>query len=259
MVAASVFAYLLIAVLYLAVSGSVSRGDWWAASREPAGLAPDPRTTHEAVVQVYAARTVGWRGYIGVHTWISVKPTGARQFTVHEVIGYRIRSGNVVVSSYRHPDGHWFGAKPELLRDVRGPGVDQLIKSIEHAVRRYPYSSRYRVWPGPNSNTFIAWVLRHVPELRADLPSTAIGKDYLGLIGVAKAPSGSGFQINVLGLIGVVVAWREGVELNVLGLTFGLDVRRLSIKLPLVGRVGLRGERFPSRLQPNASAPPKTL
>lgn len=259
MVVASVFAYVLLAVLYLTFSGSVNRGDWWTASREPAGLAPDPRATPEAVVQVYAARTVGWRGYIGVHTWISVKRTDARRFTVYEVIGYRIASGNVVVASHRHPDGYWFGARPELLHDLRGTGVDEVIEKIEGAVKTYPYAGRYRVWPGPNSNTFVAWVLRKTLPLRADLPTTAIGKDYLGLRSIARAPSGTGFQINVLGLIGVIVAWREGVEVNVLGLSFGLDVRRLSIKLPLVGRIGLRGERFPSRLQPNASAPPKTL
>ena len=43
------------------------------ARRAPVGLAPNPQTTAEAVVQVYAARTVRWRGYFGVHTWVSVK------------------------------------------------------------------------------------------------------------------------------------------------------------------------------------------
>ena len=39
-----------------------SIGNWRRASRAPAGLAPDPAVTLEPVVQVYAARTVGWRG-----------------------------------------------------------------------------------------------------------------------------------------------------------------------------------------------------
>src|SRR5437868_424778 len=112
---AAMLVYVVAAVLYLGYSGSTSASDWWAASRESVGLAPDPSATPEAVVQVYAARTVGWRGFIGVHTWIAVKPTDARQFTVYEVIGYRIRSGNVLVVSNRHPDGRWFGARPQLL------------------------------------------------------------------------------------------------------------------------------------------------
>jgi hypothetical protein len=125
-----------------------------------------------------------------------------------------------------------------LLRDVRGPGVDALIDRIETAVRNYPYNGAYRVWPGPNSNTFTAFVLRDVPELRVDLPPTAIGKDFLGLNPVALTPSGTGGQFNLFGLAGVLVGWEEGVELNLLGLTFGLDPASLSLKLPLLGRIG---------------------
>ena len=99
--------------------------------------------------------------------------------------GYRLRrAGTAVVSRERAPDGRWFGAEPELLKDVRGPGVDALIERIEAAVQNYPYADTYRIWPGPNSNTFTAFVLRDVPELRVDLPPTAIGKDYLGAIPV---------------------------------------------------------------------------
>ena len=47
-------------------------------SRAPVGLAPDPGTTPEAVIQVYGARCSGWLGYFGIHTWIAVKPAGAR-------------------------------------------------------------------------------------------------------------------------------------------------------------------------------------
>jgi hypothetical protein len=224
---------------YLNYSGQVGRNDWRTASREPAGLAPDPATTHEAIVQVYAARAVRWRGYFGVHTWIAVKPTGASEFTVHEVNGHRLRrTGTVMVSSNRPPDGRWYGAMPELLKDVRGPGVDALIQRIEKSVAAYPYPREYHVWPGPNSNTFTAFVLRENPELRVDLPSTAIGKDYLGVMPVARTPSGTGGQLSLFGLAGVAAGIEEGLEVNVLGLTFGVDPKSLSLKLPLVGRVG---------------------
>jgi len=224
---------------YLGQSGRVGNSDWRTASREPVGLAPDPAKTTEAVVQVYAARTINWKGYFGVHTWIAVKRSGAPEFTVHEVIGYRLRrAGTTVVSRVRPPDSRWFGAAPDLLKDVRGPGVDALIDRIETAVQNYPYNDTYHVWPGPNSNTFTAFVLRDVPELRVDLPPTAIGKDYLGLNPVALTPSGTGAQVNVFGLAGIAAGWEEGVELNVLGLTFGVDPVSLSIKLPLLGRIG---------------------
>lgn len=224
---------------YLNYSGQVGNRDWRTASREPAGLAPDPATTPEAVVQVYAARAVRWRGYFGVHTWIAVKPSGADRFTVHEVNGHRLRrTGTALVTSDRAPDGYWFGNRPELLKDIRGPGVDALILRIEKAVEDYPYPDTYHVWPGPNSNTFTAFVLRRNPELRVDLPPTAIGKDYLGLMPVARTPSGTGGQLSLFGLAGVAAGLEEGLEINLLGLTFGVDPNSLSLKLPLVGRLG---------------------
>jgi hypothetical protein len=237
-------AYLACAVGYLASSSEqLAARDWRTASREPAGLAPDPKTTREAVVQVYAARAVGWRGYFGVHTWIAAKPTDADGFTVYEVIGYRLRrTGSAVVVHQRAADGYWFGNKPELLKDVRGEGVDELIARLESAVAQYPYASRYRVWPGPNSNTFTAFVLRELPELRVDLPPTAIGKDYLGWSPIDKTPSGTGMQLNALGAFGVLAGVEEGVEVNILGLTLGVDPRNLAIKLPLIGRLGFGGK-----------------
>src|SRR5436190_19627919 len=66
---------------------------WYDARRDPTGLAPDPATTREAVIQVYAARAVAWRGILAVHTWISVKPTGAERFTRYEVIGFGVENG----------------------------------------------------------------------------------------------------------------------------------------------------------------------
>jgi len=232
-------AYVPLALAYLAFSGQLAASDWRTASREPAGLAPDPATTPEAVVQVYSARAVSWRGWFGVHTWIAIKPSNATEFTVHEVMGWRLkRSGTALVARNRAADGYWYGNRPELLSDIRGPGVDAIIQRIEAAVEEYPYPDRYHVWPGPNSNTFTAFVLRKVPELRVDLPPTAIGKDYLGIMPVALTPSGTGGQVSVLGIAGVAAGWEEGVELNLLGLTFGLDPRSLSIKLPLLGRIG---------------------
>jgi hypothetical protein len=224
---------------YLTYSGQVGNRDWRTASREPAGLAPDPTTTPEAVVQVYAARAVRWRGYFGVHTWIAVKPTGAERFSVYEVNGHRLRrTGTALVSSDRAPDSYWYGNRPELLKEVRGPGVDALIERIEQSVREYPHPRTYHVWPGPNSNTFTAFVLRKNPELRVDMPPTAIGKDYLGLMPVARTPSGTGGQVSVFGLAGVALGIEEGVEVNLLGLTFGVDPKSLSLKLPLIGHVG---------------------
>ena len=213
--------------------------EWRTASREPVGLAPDPAAHPEAVIQVYAARTVGWRGVFGVHSWVAVKPARAGDYTVYEVIGWKLRWDDTAVSiRSREPDGRWFGNEPELLADKRGAAAEALISRIDKAAKSYPYAQEYSAWPGPNSNTFTAWITRAVPELRVDLPPTAIGKDYLGSSVIASAPSGSGIQLSVVGVLGVTASTVEGLELNLLGLTFGLDPWPPAIKLPLLGRLG---------------------
>ncbi len=217
--------------------------DWRNASHEPAGIAPDPAVHSEPIVQVYAARAFNWRGYLGVHTWIASKRRGADTFVVYEVIGWRLYSGRSVVAiSARPPDQRWFGAMPEIIFDERGDHVETIIDDIESAVMRYPYSNQYHVWPGPNSNTFTAFVARETAGLKVDFPPTAIGKDFLpdGFIG--KAPSGSGMQVSLYGLLGVMAAIDEGLEVNILGLTFGIDPKDIAIKLPGFGRLSLLTE-----------------
>jgi hypothetical protein len=95
-------------------------------------------------------------------------------------------------------------------------------------------------WPGPNSNTFLAHIARQVPELELHLPSNAVGKDFLpdGSL-FAVAPSGSGFQVSLYGLAGILLAAREGLEVNLLGLSFGIDAVRPAVKLPALGRLGM--------------------
>lgn len=216
--------------------------DWRTAPRHSVGIAPDPAETPEAVVQVYAARAFSWRAAFGVHTWIVVKPTNAPKFTVYEVFGWNLLHGgkSALVISNRPPDGMWFGNTPEIIFDLRGEGVDDVIERIDQAAASYPFSQSYVVWPGPNSNTFTAYVARQVPELVLDLPPTAIGKDFPtnGRL-IDTTPSGTGWQASLFGLLGVMVAEEEGFEINILGLTFGFDWQQPALKLPGIGRLKL--------------------
>ncbi|HEX9442536.1 MAG TPA: DUF3750 domain-containing protein, partial [Candidatus Binatia bacterium] len=157
-----------------------------------------------------------------------------------QVIGWRLmRNLAGLFSEAAIPDRNWFGNTPELLADVRGPEAARAIEKILQAVETYPYGNEYRIWPGPNSNTFTAYVARQVPELRLQLPVTAIGKDFpINGMPVDKTPSGTGAQLTVYGVLGVLVGWEEGLEFNVAGLSFGMDVKRPALKLPFVGRLG---------------------
>src|SRR5256885_15509265 len=245
--------------LAAAMAGRVTAQDWRNASQERVGLAPDPATARDPVVQVYAARVIGWQGVFGVHTWIAVKPAAAAEYTVYEIIGWRLRSQDTaLVVRHRAPDMRWFGSAPELVAEKRGADVEELIARIHKAPRSYPLAGEYTMWPGPNSNTFTAWVLRAVPELEADLRPTAIGKDYSGRNLVGPAPSGHGFQLSLFGLAAFTASAVEGFEVNLLGLSFGINPFDPSLKLPLVGRVGA-ARAFASKADEGAAHKPGLL
>ena len=169
--------WLIVAMLALAACSTGK--DWRTASRESAGIAPDPLTTDEAVLQVYGASTWGWRGWFAIHTWIAVKRTGERSYTVYEVIGWRQNRGLPAMRIEKDlPDRYWFGERPLLLKEHRGQAVDSLIARVDSAARKYPCSNTYKAFPGPNSNTFTAWVAEQVPALDPHLPFSAIGSGY---------------------------------------------------------------------------------
>lgn len=228
------------------LSGTVTLGrDYRTANRDSAGIAPDPAETPDAVVQVYAARALNWRGLFGVHTWIATKPEKAPHFTVHQVIGWRVfRNLPAVLSEPGIPDRNWFGNRPEIIAELRGEKAAEAIAKIIEAVESYPYLHEYRLWPGPNSNTFTVFVARAVPELELELPVTAIGKDFpINGAFLESAPSGTGYQVTLYGLLGILLARQEGLELNLLGLGFGIDFARPALKLPFIGRLGFDQKR----------------
>ena len=177
-----------------------------------------------------------------MHCWVAYKEKDAAAYTTLHVTRWGLRRGSsTVMEAQDVPDRHWFGAKPSLLADLRGAEAESAIPRIRQAVADYPYHGLYRAWPGPNSNTFVSHIVRRVPEFGVELPPNAIGKDWLpGWYG--RTESGTGGQVSLYGVLGASAGKEEGLELNLLGLNFGVDVLRPALKLPLIGRVG-----FPNR------------
>lgn len=171
-----VILFLLTALLLLA---SCSEDGWRHASRASAGIAPDPAKTKEAILQIYGADAWGWRGIFAIHTWIAAKRTGESFYTVYDVVGWRAHRGQPSLRIRKDiPDRYWYGAEPEIIGSYSGGGVDSLIEAVDKAARSYPWKKTYRAFPGPNSNTFTAWVSNQVPELQLDLPLAAIGSGF---------------------------------------------------------------------------------
>jgi len=199
---------------------------------------PAPAASDEAAVYLLAGRVGGWRGIFAHHSWIVLKEKGADRYRRFDVVGW----GSPLRRDGYDADGRWYGNTPEILGKLEGAAAERAIGPLLAAIDGYPHAGRgaYRIWPGPNSNSFVAEVVRAAPALAPALLPTALGKDYRAdgrLLGLT--PSGTGIQVTLMGVAGVSLGWVEGVEVNLFGLVAGADLRRPALKLPGWGRIGL--------------------
>lgn len=238
--------FLVFAVVYL-LPALASAGLWYLKERpqswhdadwSSSGILADAAASPQAAIYVFSATTGGMKGAVASHAWIVTKDEGAPTYNRYEKVGW----GKPIRKNAYAADGRWYSNEPRIVVAVSGEEAKRLIPKIETAIEAYPYSSpgAYRIWPGPNSNTFVAHVLRSVPELDVVLPPDAVGRDYL--------PEGKLFQVDadgrdlhatLYGLAGVSAGWRSGLELHFMGLVAGFDVARPGIKIPALGRFGI--------------------
>lgn len=237
-------AFLILFVTPLAVGAGLYVAEdrpssWGRANWSSAGVLPPAASVPEARVLVLAGRTGRWKGMFAVHSWIVVKPAGAARWTRYDVVGW----GSPIRKNGWDADSRWFSDTPRIVAEVRGAAAAAAIPKIEAAIRAYAYGKAgdYRAWPGPNSNTFVATVLRAVPELGVAMLPNAIGKDYHDGVVAGRTASRTGIEASLWGLAGFKLGWVEGVEINLLGLVAGVDLRDPALKLPAIGRIALAG------------------
>ena len=163
-----------------------------------------------------------------------MKQKNEARWNRYEVVGW----GQPLRQNAYAPDAYWYGNQPQLIGSVTGKTAERLIDKVKVAMAAYPYGNRgdYQVWPGPNSNTFVASILRSVPALELALPPTAIGKDFI-TEGGFMTRAGDGIKLSANGLLGVSIGGPEGFEVNILGLVAGFDWAKPAIKLPGFGRI----------------------
>ena len=209
-----VLVFLLLVIVPLSISAANyllgdSRGNWQTADRSSAGLLPKASAHPEALIRVYAARTVRWRGIFAV-----IAGSSSRNAMRHAIAATITPPGATRSASMDLPrtgDGLAPRPKPSSPSMGRPPrGTDSKIRAVIENYRFRSYGD-YNPWPGPNSNTFVQAVLNAVPELNAVLPPTAIGKDYpysgdwFGL-----TPSRTGVFVSLGGYLGLTIGWIEG-------------------------------------------------
>jgi hypothetical protein len=211
--------------------------DWRSADRSSMRWLPPAHRMPVAVVRIFSAPTVSWRGSLASHSWVVIKDSFA---PAYERFDYTAWGGPIWKDRFA-PDGRWFGSEPQLIFAADGVEAAHMIPTIRATIRnyRYPQPGDYRLWPGPNSNTFVAAIMQ-AAAMKATLPATAVGKDfpYDGRW-IGWSPSRTGVRLNLGGYLGLTVGWYEGIELNLLGAVAGLDIRRPALKLPALGRLGL--------------------
>jgi hypothetical protein len=218
----------------------------WATHKQPANwreakwtsshVLPDPATDKQARVTIFAATTGGFKGAFAVHSWIVVKRENAARYDRYDVVGW----GQPVRKNGYEPDGYWYSNMPNTVWDVTGPEAEALIPRIEAAIEAYPHNRRggYRLWPGPNSNSFVAHVMRQVPEIDAVLPPNAVGRDYIAEGGFYHLDPSGDLNLTLYGMLGISAGLKSGFEMHVLGLVAGVDFRRPAVKIPAWGRFG---------------------
>jgi hypothetical protein len=210
---------------------------WRDADWSSTGLLPKANSDAQARVIVFTGTAGAWKGIFAVHSWIVLKRANASSWTRYDVVGW----GEPVRANNWPPDGRWFGNVPVAIVDVSGPDAEKLIPRIEAAIATYRFARAgdYRIWPGPNSNSFVAAILRAVPELATTLPPNAVGRDFRNGFYAGLTDSGTGVELNLHGVAAIKLGWVEGAELNLLGLVAGLDLRYPGLKLPGFGRIGV--------------------
>jgi hypothetical protein len=206
--------------------------------RNPAKWTATTDSPDELVVQLRCSTVPDPLRLLVVHYWFAVfdPETGhPHRWEVWQQAGAGGTSWGHVYKDLMDVDADTGGGPTQIRAEWHGPEARALAQALVGSPV-YPDREQYCAWPGPNSNTYVAWVLRRA-GVWADLEPRGIGKDYLGPAGVAITAGGTGAQVET-SLLGLKVGVRDGIELHFLYFTLGLDALRPAVKTPF-GRLGL--------------------
>lgn len=211
-------------------------GSWREADWSSSRLLAVPEVD-AAAVYIMTARTGGMKGAVSSHSWIVLKKPGRQDFDRYDVVGW----GTPVRKNAYAADARWYSNEPEIHHVVRGAEAQALIAEIERAIAAYPWRRRgdYTIWPGPNSNTFVAGIIDAVAGLDVPLPPTAVGRDFPVDGKWVRRSETDGLRVSLAGYAGLALGGQRGVEVNFLGLVAGFDPSRGEVKIPGFGSIKL--------------------
>jgi hypothetical protein len=223
--------WLLLGWLLLCLAGEVY------SRLRPPSFTPVSERPREPVVQLGYSPLPTALGHVAVHYhFVTFDPDEGRwhRWELWQYPDQGGKSWGHVHRDLLSPEDGTGGGPPRTQREWRGDEARALLAALSRSPD-YPHRDEYLAWPGPNSNTYIAWVLREA-GVSADLDPRAIGRDYHGRPGAGRTTTATGVEAQSP-LLGATLGLEDGAELHFLGFTFGIDVWPPATKTPL-GRLG---------------------
>ncbi|WP_088241477.1 DUF3750 domain-containing protein [Calothrix rhizosoleniae] len=181
-------------------------------------------------VQLRAAKLPSIVGYIAVHYWfVVIKENQQERWEVWQNRGRCPESWGHLHKNLMPWDSGVGNGGSWLEKEWQGEMAGLLAEIIENSPTKYGYKYVYRYYPGPNSNTYVQWILN---EGKANylLSALGVGKDYTKRIGIQKYDQVIHFSLFFLG--GFKFIHRKEFELHILGLTIGVKTQPFILKLP---------------------------
>ncbi len=130
---------------------------------------------NEAFVRLYAAPIP----YVpfAIHCWYVIKQTDDPHFHRWELWQSPGGPHGHVRLNLMEPTGDVGAGGTYIIAELSGPQAEKVAAFIQEASPEYPYRHEYTAFPGPNSNTYIQWVLDRT-GWDVDLAWRAIGHSF---------------------------------------------------------------------------------
>lgn len=124
-------------------------------------MSPKPASADAGGVQVeLRAARLPYVGRIAWHHWFVVRRPGAEdRWEVWQRADAGGQSWGHLHRNLLPPLQGVGNGESWPLRQWSGEPAERLAQRIEASPQTYPHRSRYAFWPGPNSNSYVQWIL----------------------------------------------------------------------------------------------------
>jgi hypothetical protein len=131
------------------------------------------------LLQVFLyAGSIPYLGWIAEHLWFEIHHDGKLERWEVWQLASQCPSSWGYLHKNLLPCGTWLNQKkPRQLANWQGSQAQQLARVIQTSKLNYPSCYHYRYWPGPNSNSYVQYILNQV-DIDFPLGRKALGKGY---------------------------------------------------------------------------------